>query len=46
MFKVALTGGRWKYGFTTLKEASTYAGEIFRRTGVIAAIEPYRAKKG
>lgn len=46
MFKVALTSGRWKYGFTTLKEASAYAGRIFSRTGVIVAIVSYRAKKG
>jgi hypothetical protein len=43
-YKVALTGGRWKYGFDTVEAASAYAGRIFDRRGVIAAVESYRPK--
>lgn len=43
-YKVALRGGRWKMGFTTINEAIAYAGNIHRRTGVFAAIVAYKGQ--
>lgn len=44
-YKVALPGGRWKYGFKAIDAAVAYASRIHRRTGVFAAIEAYRPRK-
>jgi hypothetical protein len=45
MYKVALEGGLWKRGFTTLAEASAYANLIFKVTGNVAAVEAYQPKR-
>lgn len=43
-YKVATRGGGWRYGFRTLESATWYAIGIYRRTGVVAAVEAYRGR--
>lgn len=39
-YKVSIPSG-WRYGFATVEEATRYAGRVFARTGVIAAVVAY-----
>ena len=38
-YKVAIPRNRWKRGFATVEEASAYASQVHRATGVFVAVE-------
>lgn len=42
-YKVSIPSG-WCYGFATVEAATWYAGQVFARTGVIAAVVAYRPR--